>query len=161
MKPLDHLRELLKQEKRIKYPSLPDHALEVNTFDRMKPEKREKKRIEAFLNVTGNYGAIIENRGQRMDNRKVVSDILGRQKVIGSVDFIGSGMRKGIADIKATIKGRAVDIELKRIYKKGKDRQSEHQKKEQERITRAGGEYWIVTSFDDFYHKYKKFIESI
>jgi hypothetical protein len=161
MKPIDHLKELLKQKKRIKYPSIPEHALEVNTFDKMKPEKREKKRIEAFLNATGNYGAIIENRGQRMDNRKVVSDILGRQKVIGSVDFIGSGMRKGIADIKATIQGRAVDIELKRIYKNGKDRQSEHQKKEQEMIESAGGQYWIVTSFDDFYQKYKKFLESL
>jgi len=161
MKPLEHLKELLKAEKRLKYPSLPEHAITVNTFDTMKPEKREKKRIEAFLNVTGNYGSIIENRGQRLDNRKTVTDVLGRQKIIGSVEFIGSGMRKGIADIKATIRGRSIDIELKRIYKNGKDRQSEEQKKEQELIERAGGEYWIVSSFEDFYKKYKKYIEMI
>ena len=37
-------------------------------------------------------------------------------------------MRRGLADIKAVINGKPVDIELKRIYKNGKDRQSDYQK---------------------------------
>lgn len=161
MKAIEALKNLLFEENRRKYPSLPEHARTVNTFDKLKPEKREKKRIEAFLNATGNYGAIIENRGQRLDNRKTVTDVIGRQKVIGSVEFIGSGMRKGIADIKATIKGRAIDIELKRVYKNGKDRQSDDQKKEQQRIENAGGQYWIVKDFQDFYDKYLDYIEKV
>lgn len=160
MKAIEVLKEMIKEDMRKRYPSLPEHAISANTFETMKPEKREKKRIEKFLNLSGNYGAIIENRGQRTDNRKVVTDVLGRQKVIGSVQFIGSGMRKGIVDVKAIIKGRAVDIELKREYAKGKDRMSDHQKEEMERVTNAGGIYMVVSSFDDFYQKYLKLIDS-
>jgi len=158
---LKQLENLLLQESRLKYPSIPEHARTVNLFGKLKAEKREKKRIEAFLNVSGHYAAIIENRGQRVDNRKTVTDIIGRQKVIGSVTFIGSGMRKGLADLKATIFGRSVDIELKRIYKKGKDRQSEDQKEDQVRLKRAGGIYLIVSDFEDFYNKYLELIAII
>jgi hypothetical protein len=63
-------------------------------------------------------------------------------------------MKRGISDLKAVIQGKAVDIELKRRYKKGKDRQSEYQKAEEVRITDAGGIYMIVESFNDFYEKF-------
>lgn len=156
MKPLDHLRQLILEEQRLKYPTIPNKMLRVNIYQTDKPEKREKKRIEKFLNLVGNARCnIIENRGQRIDNRKTVTDVLGRKKVIGSVHFIGSGMRNGIADMMAVINGRAYDIELKRVYAKGKDRQSEEQKDEQKRMESAGGTYLIVTSFEDFYEWYK------
>ena len=160
MKAIEALKNLLLEENRRKYPSLPEHARTVNTFDRLKPEKREKKRIESFLLASGQYASIIENRGQRKDNRKTVTDVIGRQKVIGSVEFIGSGMRRGLADIKAVINGKPVDIELKRIYKNGKDRQSDYQKLEQQRIEEAGGLYIIVSSFQDFYEWYENFNRS-
>ena len=161
MNPLDILKKLLKDQARLKYPSMPEHALKINTFDTFKPEKREKKRIEAFLLASGHYAAIIENRGQRKDNREVVTDVLGRQKVIGTVEFIGSGMRRGLADVKSMIKGVPIDIELKRIYKNGKDRQSDHQKLEQERVENAGGQYWIVNSFEDFHEKYEFYLKRL
>lgn len=161
MKPLDHLRQLILEEQRLKYPTIPDRMLRVNIYGTDKAEKREKKRIEKFLNLIGNARCnIIENRGQRIDNRKTVTDTIGRQKVIGSVHYIGSGMRNGIADMMAVINGRAYDIELKRIYKKGKDRQSEDQKEEQQRMESAGGTYLIVSSFDDFYEWFQKNITS-
>lgn len=159
MKALEKLKEMIRDDQRAKYPTIPDHALTVNTFEKMSPEKREKKRIEAFLLVSGQYATIIENRGQRVDNRQTVTDTIGRQKVIGSVSFIGSGMRKGLADIKSVINGKPIDIELKRIYKNGKDRQSESQVLEQSRIERAGGQYWIVSSFEDFYQKYNEYLK--
>jgi hypothetical protein len=158
MKPIDHLKQLLLDAQKEKYPNLPQYAISINTFDKLKPEKREKKRIEAFLNLTGNYASIIENRGQIKDNRQNYTNVIGQVSTIGSKSFIPSGMRKGLADIKAIIKGKPVDIELKRKYEKGKDRQSEHQKIEEEKIKKAGGEYWIVESFEDFYQKFKIFI---
>lgn len=154
MKPIDHLRQLILEECKRKYPSIPGAYHKVNTFDKMNPEKREKKRIEKFLNLTGNYASIIENRGQRIDKRKEYTDVLGQRKTVGSVEWIGSGMRLGLADIKAIINGKPVDIELKRKYAKGKDRQSQAQKEEEQRIKKAGGDYWIVESFDDFHRKF-------
>jgi hypothetical protein len=41
----------------------------------------------------------------------------------------------------------------------GKDRQSEAQKNYQAMIEKAGGIYWIVKSFDDFYEKYTSIIK--
>lgn len=159
MKALEKLKEMIKEDQRAKYPTIPDHALTVNTFEKMSPEKREKKRIEKFLNLSkGCKGTIIENRGQRIDNRKVVKDSIGRQKVIGSVEFIGSGMRRGIADILAVINGRSVEIELKRHYKKGKDRQSVFQKEEQRKAEESGGVYIIVKDFEEFYQWYVDYI---
>jgi hypothetical protein len=158
MQPIQALKNLIIEDQKRKYPNLPEHAHSVNTFQTAKPEKREKKRIELFLNLSGHYARIIENRGQRLDNRQVVTDVIGQRKIIGSVSWIGSGMKKGIADLIAHINGQAVHIEVKRVYKKGKDRQSPDQKKEQEQVESIGIQYWIVSGFDEFYYRYLEFI---
>ena len=64
---------------------------------------------------------------------------------------------KGTADISAIIKGRSVKIEVKI----GRDRQSEAQKKYEESVNKAGGQYWIAKDFDGFYEKYTDFMLSI
>lgn len=157
MKPLEHLKELILAEQKGKYPNVPEQMLRINIYGTDKPEKREKKRIEKFLNLIGNARCnIIENRGQRVDKRETITDIIGQKKVIGSVHFIGSGMRNGIADMMAVINGKAIDIELKRVYKKGRDRQSNAQKEEQKKMQLAGGTYIIVESYEEFYKWYFK-----
>lgn len=58
---------------------------------------------------------------------------------------------KGTADLSVTFPGnRNVKVEVKF----GKDRQSEDQKRYQERIEAVGGEYWIVHSFTEFMKKW-------
>ena len=132
---------------------MPEHAIPVNTFSNLRAEKREKKRIEKFLCLMPRCtAAIIENRGQRVDNRKVVTDYVGFSKVIGSVEWIGSGIKRGIEDISAVINGRMVAIELKR----GKDRQSKWQRQRQAEVEAAGGVYLIVKSYQDFFEKFWK-----
>jgi pheromone shutdown protein TraB len=150
LKPLDHLKELIIKESKKKHPDFPEHAIPVNTFNNLKPEKREKKRIEKFLQLVPRCtAAIIENRGQvKIEKIHKVNGTMNK------LSFIGSGMRKGIEDISAIINGKMVAIELKRKYKKGKDRQSKWQKQRQLEVESAGGEYWIVESFDDFYTKF-------
>jgi hypothetical protein len=159
MKPLDKLKELLIAEQKAKYPNSP--YLYANTFDKSKPEKKEKLRIQKFCELMGHSVSIIENRGQRKDNTKVVEDILGHKKLIGSVEFIGSGMKKGIADLVGGINGRSISIEVKRVYKKGKDRQSNAQKEYQQMVEKDGGIYIIVSGFDDFYNWYCENIKQI
>jgi hypothetical protein len=88
-----------------------------------------------------------------VDKTKVVTDCLGRKQRIGSTKWVKSNMKKGSADISATINGRAVKIEVKI----GKDRQSEAQKNYQAEIERAGGIYFIAKSFDDFLDKLKEY----
>ena len=68
------------------------------------------------------------------------------RKINSQMKWTHSGSRAGSADIHAVINGRAVHIEIKI----GKDKQSPAQLKEQERITRAGGLYFIARSMTEF-----------
>lgn len=64
--------------------------------------------------------------------------------------------RKGTADIGATIKGRAVQIEIK----VGKDRPSEYQLKEQEKERKSGGIYEFVSNPDQFFELYDSIVNN-
>ncbi len=66
--------------------------------------------------------------------------------------YTPSSTNKGTADIHAIVKGRHVSIEVKI----GKDKQSEHQVKEMNRVTAAGGLYFIARDMQSFVEWYKK-----
>jgi len=88
------------------------------------------------------------------DNKKQVTDCIGRTRTIGSGTWTHGSGTKGSADISATIKGRSVKIEIKW----GKDRQSEAQKEYQLSIEKALGIYIVVKTFDEFISWYDNFI---
>lgn len=92
--------------------------------------------IEDFINyLPGGYG-----EASRINST-------GTPRVIGGrISWTKGNTRKGLADIRATFRGRSISIEIKI----GADRQSEAQIKEQERITRAGGLYFIAKDFPSF-----------
>ncbi len=69
----------------------------------------------------------------------------------GVIKWSKSNTRKGIADIRGTYQGRSLSIETKI----GRDRQSEAQIREQERIERSGGIYWIVKTFPQFLEQWQ------
>lgn len=148
---LNRLRELIRIKNRLKYPNIPErHLPEPNVYTSSKPEKRELKRIVAWINASGDIAKIVDNKGIRMDNRKSYTDTLGHHRIIGSVNYRPSDIPNGWSDIEATINGRTVYIELKREYKVGKDRQSVAQKEFQKRVEAAGAVYIIVSSFENF-----------
>jgi hypothetical protein len=156
MKPLDHLKNLKLSKTRQEFPSVPDHALKIPKYTD-KTANGLTKAICDFLNLSGWQAERINVMGRMVDNRKTYTDVIGRQKTIGSAKYIPTTGRKGSADISATIKGRSVKIEVKI----GKDRQSKYQKEYQEEVENAGGIYLIAKDFDSFYDWYKKFIENI
>jgi len=78
---------------------------------------------------------------------------------VGGVKWIKGTSTKGTADISATIKGRAVKIEIK--CKATKDNyQSQDQKNYQKEIEKAGGIYLIVRDYESFYNWYKDFVRN-
>ncbi len=113
------------------------------------------KCIVHWLNLNGWQAERISTTGRYIDNSKIVTDVLGNRKKIGSGKYIKGSGTNGSADISATIKGRSIKIEVKI----GKDRQSDAQKKYQEMIEKAGGVYFIATDFDEFMMFYKGIIE--
>jgi hypothetical protein len=111
--------------------------------------------IVDWINLNGYQAERISTTGRYIDNTKIVTDILGNRKKIGSGKYIKSSGAVGSADISATIKGKSIKIEVKI----GSDRQSEAQKNYEYNITKAGGVYFIAKDFDSFILFYKKIID--
>jgi hypothetical protein len=107
------------------------------------------KSIIAFLRLKGHQAERINCTGRPLDNTKVVTDVLGDFRRVGSVKWLPTSGQKGTADISAVIHGCAIKIEVKM-----KDRQSPDQKKYQEQVEMAGGKYWLIRSFQDFMNYY-------
>jgi hypothetical protein len=139
-----------------RHPDFPDYARVVGPYSDKTANKLTKAIID-FLKFSGWQAERISVTGRRIDNTKIVKNVLGQKHRIGSVDWIKSSMQPGTADISATIKGRSVKIEVKI----NKDKQSQKQIIYQQQIETAGGIYWIVRNFDDFICKYDNLIKTI
>ena len=152
MKAIDILKNLKIESLRAEYPSVPAHAIPTPKYSDNSANGLTKCIID-FLQLSGHQAERINTMGRPIDNRKQVTDVIGRTKTIGSMKWGKSTATKGSADISATINGMSVKIEVK--Y--GNDRQSEDQKKYQESIERSGGQYLIAKTFEDFYLNYLQF----
>lgn len=118
----------------------------------MKPEYSDKsanaltKAIIAYIRLIGGQAERISTTGRPVDGTKKFTDVLGRQRQIGTVKWIPGTSTKGSADISATIAGRSIKVEVKH----GNDRMSEHQREYQKSIEAAGGVYLIARTFEQF-----------
>jgi hypothetical protein len=156
MKPLDRLKHLKQEAMLESYPSVPKYAISAPKYEDKTANGLTKCIIE-FLQLSNHQAERINTMGRPIDNRKQVTDVIGRTKTIGSMTWGKSTATKGSADISATIQGRSVKIEVKI----GADRQSQDQKIYQENIEKSGGQYWIAKNFDDFIKKYDDFLDSL
>lgn len=139
-------------------PLVPLHARPKPTAYKDKTANELTKAIIAFFEIQGGIGERINSMGKVIDTRKTYQDpITGQTKVIGSIDWVKGTSTDGTADISATVFGLSVKVEVKI----GNDRQSEAQKKYQERIEQAGGIYIIARSFDGFLHEFFRELNKI
>jgi hypothetical protein len=114
-----------------------------------------EKNIVDFLQLLGHQAEKISVTGRSIDNSKKITDVIGRERMIGSRTWIPSTSARGSADISATIFGLSVKIEVKI----GKDRQSKHQIEYESTINDAGGIYLIARSEEDLLDKYNQLLE--
>lgn len=105
-----------------------------------------------YINLSGGQAERISNTGRYIDESKIVTDVLGNRKKIGTGKYIKGTGTNGTADISATFKGKSIKIEIKM-----KDKQSEAQKEYQQSIERAGGIYFICHNFEEFLDKFNTF----
>lgn len=106
-----------------------------------------------YINLSGGQAERISNTGRYIDESRIVTDVLGNRKKIGSGKYIKGTGTNGTADISATFKGKSIKIEIKM-----KDKQSEAQKEYQQSIERAGGIYFICHNFEEFLDKFNTFV---
>ena len=103
-----------------------------------------------FIRLSGGMAERISSEGRIIDQRKAVTDYLGRTKVIGSIKRVYASTTKGTADISSIIQGKSVKIEIKIK----KDKMSDYQKAYQDQVIKAGGIYLVVKDFASFYRWY-------
>lgn len=105
-----------------------------------------------WIKLHGGQAERVNTMGVPVDHRRQVTDVLGHSRTIGSIEWRKGGGTVGSADISATVRGKAVKIEVKI----GKDKQSEVQRQYQQAVEQAGGLYYVAkdfTSFVAWYHK--------
>ena len=145
MKPLQILQQLATEDNRKRHPDFPDAYRPMKKYQTSTANGLTKAVVD-FLNFSGHFATRINNQGTWVREKAHVNGGYYRP----------STQVKGIADIDALIKGYKVAIEIKI----GKDRQSDAQKEYQVKIERAGGYYWIVKDFDQFYELYTTFVSN-
>jgi len=148
MTPLQQLTELDWQIRCANTRMRPDYVVKTIFID--KTANGLTTAIIRWIILNGYQAERISTTGRWIDNSKIVTDVLGNRKKIGSGKYIKGTGTNGSADISATIKGKSIKIEVKI----GKDKQSEAQIKYQQMIEKAGGIYFIAKNFDDFFNFY-------
>ena len=106
-----------------------------------------------YLRFSGWQAERINCTGRSVDNTKVITDVLGDFRRVGSIKWLPTSGQRGTADISATIRGRSVKIEVKM-----KDKQSQAQKNYQIQIERAAGFYWLCHNMDEFLEQYNNLL---
>lgn len=142
------------EAKRLKFPSIPITHLMRETYRDDKANDLTKC-VCKFIKLKGYQAERISTTGRPIDRRETFTDVLGKTRTIGSVQWIPGTVTKGSADISATIHGHSVKIEIKI----GRDHQSQAQKDYQSEIERAGGLYFICKDFTSFVEWYAKTFE--
>jgi hypothetical protein len=148
MKALDILKNLKIEEHKKKFPSMPEYAIPKPKYSDATANGLTKCIID-FVNMKGYLAERTNTMGRVIDGRKTYTDAIGQIKTIGSMKYIPSTGMVGSSDIKVYINGKIIAVEVKM-----KDKQSDAQKQYQLRIEQAGGQYWIVRNFEEFYNNY-------
>lgn len=98
---------------------------------------------------TGNFANRINVQGRQIGGftRTQSGQVFDDRK------FIKAATKKGTEDVDCIFNGVTVKLEIKI----GSDRQSEDQKKQEARVKKAGGHYFLVRSIDDYIDIYLRF----
>ena len=148
---LQYFKQLAMDNKRIKYPNVPNDCLPVTIYKDTTANGLTKCIID-FLTLKGWQAERNNNTGRHIDRTHKYIDCIGRNRAIGSYEWVRGSGTPITVDISATIAGKSLKIEAKI----GHDRQSELQKKYQLNIERSGGLYFIAKHFEQFYLWYNK-----
>lgn len=113
-----------------------------------------------YLNMEGHKAFRVNNEGQFEEanrstyNYDKISHHVGPLKAWGFIigRFRKSNTEKGISDVMSILAPKGIFMAVE--VKFGDDKQSPEQKKWQEEVIAAGGEYYIAKEFDQFLEYY-------
>lgn len=109
-----------------------------------------------YAKWTGNHLERTNNMGRPIDKTKAYTDVIGKQRVIGSIEWQkGSGIN-GTSDIKGHILSlhQTFPIPVYIEVKINKDTQSPEQQKYERKVSSTGALYCIIKTPEDFFSFY-------
>jgi hypothetical protein len=146
---LKDLETLSFEAKRLRYPCNP--YLTGDQFED-KTAGGLTRSIIAWIRLKGGQAERINTTGRPIDRTQTFTDVTGRSRTIGRIEWIKGTGTNGSADISAIVKGRSIKIEVKIKT----DRQSQVQKEYQKQVETAGGLYVIARDFETFIQWYEQ-----
>lgn len=144
------LKELAVAYSNKMHAKVSQHCRPLKTFSDKSANDLTKAILAYLKNVKEHFAERQSSEG-RFRPGKEFTNVVGQVKQMPGQWLPGHG--KGKADIKALIKGRLIEIEVKH----GKDRLRPDQIKYKEQIERSGGVYLVVKTWDDFYFQIKNY----
>ncbi len=149
--PIQILKDLALKEMVKKHPTFPANYQPVPKYTD-KTANGLSKMIVDYIGFIGGIAERRSNTGRRIDNTKIVTDVLGRKRTIGSFNWIPGTGRNGTADISGVFNGIPLSIEVKI----GRDKQSREQLEYQKDFECAGGWYYIARNFEGFFNDFNE-----
>ncbi len=141
------LKELALAYSNKMHSKVPAHCRPMKTFSD-KSANDLTKAIIAYAKIKDFFAERQSSEG-RYRPGKEVTNVMGQKKQLPGQWLPGQG--KGKADIKALIKGRLIEIEVKH----GRDKLRPEQIEYKQQIERSGGVYLVVKTWEDFYQQIK------
>ena len=158
MKPIEELNRLELAEVRRKFPTCP---YPVATKHKDGKANSLTLAIKRWVILNGGKMDRISVTGRPIDNTKIVTDSMGNRRMIGSVQYIKSSMKRGSADLEGWIttkSGKIIPLAVE--VKIGRDRIRPDQDKYREYFESTGGRYFIAKDFNSFYEFYNNLINT-
>ena len=159
---MKRLKEALLKSERAKHPGYPEHLTMPIKAYKITTANGLTNAIKDFIKAHGFQAERVNTMGIPKDNRKIITDVMGFQRMIGSIDYRPSGSTTGSADIHASIpikgsNGFAVSVKIE--IKIGRDKQSEAQLKYADQVRAAGGIYIVVHNLEEFFNWWDNFVD--
>lgn len=137
------LSEMEAIQRRMASPSIPAAYIVGSKFTDRTANGLENA-ICKFINLSGYQAERIKNVGRQLPP-KTIHTSLGKVTT-GKAIFIPGTGTNGTPDVRATIQGKSVGLEIKI----GRDKMSDAQHEYANKMRSAGGIYYIATNFTDF-----------
>jgi hypothetical protein len=133
------------------------------TFPKVTSSNGLTRAVINFLTWEGHHAERTNTMGRPVDKTEKYIDVVGRERVIGSMEWQKGTGTKGSSDIKADIvhKYYRFPIPVKIEVKWNKDKQSKDQMEYEKAIEKSGGVYIIVKTIDGFLDWYDNFLLSL
>lgn len=148
----EHLKNMklrhIEQKAKAFFEASGGYTMKINAYTD-KTANGLTRAIIDWINYSGGYANRINVQGQvRVEKIQVCGG-----GTIEKVRYTKSTTNEGTADIHALFNGRHLSIEVK----VGNDKISEAQHKEMDRITKAGGLYYVAKNMDEFVKWFNQF----